>query len=878
MNKSKIITFFSIIIIIFVFVIWNIPFFLKAQHIDLKNIENIDDACYDDILTVSEHLWDSLDDKKGSGWKPYKRWEHFWKGRLMPDRSWPDELSVLREWQSFKEKKQYDQISGSIKWKALGPFQQLNVYERYEWINKNANSLGRVNIIRFHPENPDEIWAGASTGGVWRSYDNGNTWNNIDFTAFLSLGVSDIAFSKSNPRIVYVATGDYIAYGRTYSIGVIKSTDGGSSWEITNLAYELKTTMKISRLCVDPANPDIVLAATSLGIYKTTDGGGIWKKKQDGNFKAMMSMPDNPEILNAATYSTNGKTMIYRSTDKGDTWSSVLSLPSVIRTVFATTKANPDNIYAVCSKRAPYSNFQANFHSIIVSTDKGETWEIRADYTTSPNILGRYDGTGNDLGGQGWYDLCIGVSPLDENEVFAGGINLWKSTDGGYNWEHATSTNLKYQKPYIHVDQHFLTYRENSGEMFVANDGGIYSTTDQGETWAYRSNGMSITQFYRIGCDKLNPDRIAGGCQDNGTRVYSNGEWYQTGTADGMECMHDYSDPSISYSSKQYGNISKVIDDGDKTIWEVILSSQTTNEYAPWVTEFTLDPVNPEIIYAGHSNVWKSTNGGDSWKKMSKFNGSQGVNSIVVAPSDPNVVYACTQYKIYRSTDGGGQWIGLITDPTEISYIAVSHDDPLKFWFTYYTYNTDKKVKYFDGQQTVNLSGNLPNVPVNTIVVQKDSPDRIYIGTDIGVFTSKNNSGEWESYGSGMPNVIVNELEIQYKAKKLRAGTYGMGLWEADILFESDIEENSVKSCSLSLHPNPFPQFLIFNFQFSKAGHVSLKLYDMLGNEVAVLVDGYMEAGRHEVRFDGSEFVPGVFFYVMRAGERLESGKVVKID
>ncbi|MCX7737208.1 MAG: T9SS type A sorting domain-containing protein [Candidatus Kapabacteria bacterium] len=754
---------------------------IKAQP-SLQSVQLSKNDNFYQMRDKIEEIWKDIPDtlRKG-GWKQFKRWEHFWETRLNPDGTIPNVAKYLNSYFDFINNSKRNSLLSKVEWKALGPFTNPPPPS-----GGDDKGVGRVNIMRFHPTKPRTIWAGAASGGLWYSNDFGRTWAEFPFTQFLSLGISDIQFCQDNPRIAYVATGDANGIGggggNSYSIGVLKTTDEGASWTVTNLAFSLNSQQVVAKLFVHPNYPNIVVAATSSGIYKTTDGGITWiNKNNQGYFKDLVAKPGNPNVLYAATYGSNPS--IYKSTDMGETWNSVHQVNGANRIALAVTPANNKNIYALCSTTP--------FHSFRVSYDEGATWTVASSNSgNTPNILGRDDGTGNDRNvGQGWYDLCVAVAPWDDKEIFVGGINIWKSKDGGFNWEHITHWYGGYNKPLVHADIHYLIYDEVSGDLFATNDGGIDRTSDGGKRWITVDEGMNITQFYRLGVSYTNPNMIIAGSQDNGTSMLVNGSWKKMYGGDGMECAIDPTNANNIYLSIYNGNLYRT---SNGSTFSTMLSRSTTGENGAWVTPFLISPHNPDKLIAGYSNVWASWNNGRQWKKISNFSGST-LRSLAFAPSDSNTIYAATLNTIYVTYDGGTTWKNITNPQTSlITYIAVDQKNHKRIWITNGGYSAGSKVFEYDGTTWKNISGNLPNVPVNTIVYQNNSPDRLYIGTDIGVFYSDYGSAFWEPYGQGMPYLIISELEIHYPTKKIRAATYGQGIWEAPII-ECNVPQPKVR-------------------------------------------------------------------------------------
>jgi photosystem II stability/assembly factor-like uncharacterized protein len=698
-------------------------------------------------------------------WKKFKRWEYFWETRILPDGSYPSAVNILKELSEFKKITPETQVDKH--WTNIGP--QKNP-------NTSQGGVGRVNVIRVKPDNENVIWLGAASGGVWHTNNGGLTWDVFDFTGALSIGISDIAFCASHPNVAYVATGDADGIGATYSTyssGVIKTTDNGLTWDFTNIKFELSNGKIVAALAVHDNNPDIVLAATSLGIYKTTDGGKTWRLKTvtNGYFRALTQNIDNPDLVLATTYSNLGKAEIYRSTDFGNTWKSVQTLNGVRRAAIDFAESDADYVY-VLGTSGSY------FHSFWRSVDGGKTWKKTASIQNTPNILGRDKGTGGDRTvGQGWYDLAIAVSPGNEDEVFTGGINIWHTTDGGNTFSMVTHWTGRYHKPYVHADIHSLTFDLNTGKLYSGSDGGIDYSSSPEHDWINLNKGLAITQYYKIAVASDQPDFIYGGSQDNGTHQYNAGSWTRVYGGDGMDCVIDYNNYKRAIISMYYGSFFKTIN--GHSFYQV-LSSSETHEQGAWVTPIMINPVNSKSFYAGYKNVWKSLNAGTDWHRISNLHIGTLLN-MAISKKDTNVIYVSSSSTLSKSTDGGTTFKTISGTPSPIKGITVDANDPDRIWIAVGGFNKTNKVLMYDGANWVNVSGNTPNVPVNCIIYQENSPDRLYIGTDLGVMFTDYNSGYWEFYGSGMPNIIISDLEINYKRNKLYASSYGRGVWTTEL-------------------------------------------------------------------------------------------------
>jgi hypothetical protein len=299
-------------------------------------------------------------------------------------------------------------------------------------------------------------------------------------------------------------------------------------------------------------------------------------------------------------------------------------------------------------------------------------------------------------------------------------------------------------------------------------------------------SGLKVTQFYRLGVSATDPTVLIAGAQDNGTKSAGSALWRDVLGGDGMEALVDYTDADIMFGSLYYGAIYKSTNGG----LSFSPSTLGITEDGAWVTPYVMHPTNHNILFAGFNNVWKSTSGGGGWTKLGQLGGG-ALTILAVAPSDPDVIYCGRSSQLIRSTNGGAVWNTLTLPPGAgaLTYLAVHPQDANVLWVTSSGYSAGNKVYASnDGGSTwTNISGSLPNAPANCIVFQNNSPDRLYVGTDIGVYYRDLNTGDWVDFNGGLANVVVSELEIQYATRKIRAATYGRGIWESDIVEDQGV-------------------------------------------------------------------------------------------
>lgn len=447
---------------------------------------------------------------KGSGWKQFKRWEYFMEPRVYPSGERFNQAHVWNEIMQFREKYPQKEDANRSNWMPLGP-------ETWTDVTGHWNpGLGRINVIARDPSDPMTIYIGAPSGGLWKTTDEGANWQVLT-DQLPVLGVSAIAINPVNTDIIYIGTGDKDA-GDNYSIGVLKSTDGGITWEVTGLDWEITMSRVISKLLIHPANPDILLAGTSNGVYKTVDAGATWYNVLSGDIDDMEFKPGDPNTVYAVTES------FFRSTNGGESFSQVGGMPSPDRVQIAVTEANPSYVYAFIYENGIYR-----------SENSGDSFTMRSSSPTEGN--------------QGWYDLAMAVSHVNPEEVHIGEINTYRSLNGGQSWTQTTDWTWGNQIGYTHCDIHEMVFY--GGTLYVGSDGLISKSTDNGNNWTDLTTGICIRQFYRIAGSKTNPYKLMGGSQDNGTSVYTDDHWHEWLGADGMEAAIDHTNPNILYGTSQ---------------------------------------------------------------------------------------------------------------------------------------------------------------------------------------------------------------------------------------------------------------------------------------------------------------------------------------
>jgi len=468
----------------------------------------------------------------------------------------------------------------------------------------------------------------------------------------------------------------------------------------------------------------------------------------------------------------------YRSTNTGDTWTQITSgVPTTAgRMAVGVSPNNSSNVYIFAGPS--YTN--GTFVGMYRSTDSGLNFGTQS---TTPNILG-YSSVGGDDADQNSYDHCFAIARTTVSTMITGGINCWRSGNYGLtsSWALSSMWNNPPGADYTHADIHALEINPLNDFLYCGSDGGFFRSTDFGNNWTDLSDGLAITQNYRIAGVDANSSLLINGTQDNGSNKWTGGTtMLHVLGADGMDCMINYNDNNTLYNSTQFGDLEKSINGGAS--YSGIKPAGSTGT---WITPYVMDPSNPAIIYGGYDDIYKSTNGGANWTNQ----GYNGSGAMAIGTSFTGRIYASVinSNTIYRSDDAAVTF-SLVTNNLpagSITFIAVNPLNSLDVFVTYGGYSAGNKVfqSTNGGASWTNISGSLPNIPINCIACANNGGtpgDAIYIGTDVGVYYRDNEIGNWVPFMNGLPATMVFDLEINETASVITAGTYGRGFWRSEL-------------------------------------------------------------------------------------------------
>ncbi|MBK7029745.1 MAG: exo-alpha-sialidase [Bacteroidales bacterium] len=674
------------------------------------------DANFFSTVSAFEAYWKNRPVTKGCGWKPFKRWEYIMQGRISPDGKKPDAAKSVRAFQSYSGNNR--SVSGT--WVSMGPSTIPSPGPAgYE-------GLGRLNVVAFHPTNANKIYVGAPSGGFWMSDNNGLNWTTTT-DQLPSIGVSSIIVDYSNVNKILIGTGDR-DHGDAPGIGVYKSLDGGLTWSSSNNGMG---DVNVNKIIQHPTSSMVFLAATNYGIFRSVDGGSNWTLTYSGNYSDLCFKPGDASIVYAES-----RANFYRSTNNGQGFVQITSgLPSGQRGSIAVSAANPAVVYFL------QSNNDSGFQGLFKSTDSGLNFNTQSTY---PNILDwSCDGSGT--GGQGWYDLSIAADPTNANTLYVGGVDVWKSTDGGVNWVINSHWYGGCSVPAVHADCHYLGFSPVTGRLYAGNDGGIYYSDNGGVNWTDCTVTMAIGQIYKIGQSQTNASKTINGFQDNGTYTLQSTGWVATGGGDGMECAVDYSNEAYMYHTIYFGDIFRTYNNGSE---QHIAGNGAygIDESGGWVTPFILSENNPKKMFVGYKDVWRSddaTIGTPVWTKISSGE-VEDCSVLEQSPANVDILYVVHWGTLKRSDNANAStpsWVSCTlpggNTPTDIE---AHPTDPNIVYATagYNVYKSNNK-----GVSWSLVPGTLPGIPINTLVYDKNSSEGLYIGTQTGVLFKNSSLPDW---------------------------------------------------------------------------------------------------------------------------------------
>ncbi len=650
--------------------------------------------------------------------------------------------------------------AGAMSWSPLGPRPIQN-----EFWSGTDDASGRVPAIAPHPVDPDTVYIGSASGGVWKTTDGGASWTPLtDELSNLNQGA--MAIDPSDPEVVYLGTGEYTTGAD--GDGLFRSEDGGATWN--RIATTGQIGKRISRIIVDPTDPMRLHLSGDFGYYRSLDRGATWVDRFAGTASGLALNPVDPSVLFLGRHNQG----VYRSIDGGATWEQLTNgLPSddVRRVLIAIADSNPDRVFAAII------NGSAGLRGLYRTDDGGDTWTHLVNTPDFPRP-------------QGWYDAFVGVDPNNANVVYCGGVfptyaeaGVIKSTNGGQSWADIT---IGVQGGQLHPDQHTIAFGPD-GTIWVGNDGGVWKSTNGGLRWINTNRTLTITQNYNISINPQDPDQIMGGTQDNGTveRRKDAEHWPQLVAGDGGFSAYDFENPNIQYST--YVNLSV----------QRFINGVFSNITGPWdddpvnfIAPLVMDPNDSHTLLGGTNRVWRTHNAhaGANWAAISpsSIGGGGTLNAIAVAVGDSDMIYSGSSTGRVSVTTNASTWANRSDGlpGSQISDIILDPADPNRAYVGFHkTFGARLYVTNNAGVNWTDATGDLP-VGVSARAVEVDwqaEPPAIFVGTGVGVYTSLDAGKTWTKDGDDLPNVNIGDLAIDRARGMIYAGTYGRGVWKSPL-------------------------------------------------------------------------------------------------
>ncbi len=819
--------------------------------------------------------------------KSFKRVEWF-----NTQRAWPyDTIPVIRYSgkmsSEIKKAKSERSAQNELTWSSLGPDGVV-----YSGVPEWGLVSGRSKSIAIHPSDPLTLYIGTAHGGIWKSTDGGDNWQDVG-AGLESLAFGAIAIDPNNPETIYAGSGEvcfvlgYIGYDGK---GIFKSTDGGNSW--TQITNGIGNVTSFGDLVVSPFNSNVVMGALASGnyysgnlpnegIWKSADAGTTWVRTLD--VQDAYDIAFHPTDVNKVFAAIGGgisTSGFYISSDQGDTWTqSNTGLPptsSMHRLQIDVSQTNPDIIYAVIF------NGNAMSTKAYKSVNGGQSW---AQISAGTN-LGGYAGSWYD---QGFYDLCIAIDPENPNLVFIGNVELHRTINGSA---------FAPVRPYgndlwgglAHCDYHKLVFAPSDPDYFyIACDGGIYRSPDKGISATSQNAGLTTLQFYRVASHPTNPDILIGGMQDNETAMTTDGgqTWIGVTGGDGMECLFS-PNPDTIYTSSQNGWFYRSINGGSTFSFLVNINGS-------WTTPLIMHPTNHKILYTANKSIYRSTTGGNNFQVIASLVAPEFIVSLALSSVEPNnMIFASggtqnpvpgEQIVVKISTDGGYNWTDVTSNiPGEPRWITRVVCDPVDAG-TMYVLRTgfsegNKVWKTTDlGQTWANLSGNLPNLPCSDLFIDPENTNHLYVANDIGVYRSTDGGTSWVYASEGVP--YVPAIDFDYVKigtdRYLRVGTHGRSIYETKLDPNVGLDDLTLVDNKLvvDIIPNPFAHTTTFKYYLKQDVPVTLTIFNSLGQKIEVLANEQQQTGKHEILWKAARFPAGEYTYRIQAGNKERTGKMI---
>lgn len=793
-----------------------------------------------DVRATAEQYFDTHDmnaernadgEEEDHDFLRYKRAEWFWKQRVMPDGSLPDfEAQRLL----------YNQLQQQVHKTTAEPWQNISQTTS----TSGYNGMGRLACVAFHPTDTNIIYVGSNKGGIWRTTIGGNNWTPLgDQLPFCSVG--NIVVDKVDPNKLFITVGLNEGWWH-YGLGVYVSTDAGQTWAPTTQTTPFTAQVVYYKLMAHPDSNNVLYSAQSNGLFKSADAGQTWTLLRAGLHRDIEFKPFHAETMYVAA-----DLAVFRSVNSGATWTAVYNFGTATNIELSVTRADSNKLGIATGTKLFYQ-----------SNDGGNTQAVLVNNAIDDNDMLQY-------------------SQLNAQRIYCGYVTNWRSTNGGQTWTKITNWYNDGVLPAVHADNHYADVNPLLPHyIYVCNDGGLYRYNELNQTWKDLSDGLIITEFYKMAHSQQDSVFMIGGTQDNGgrKRVGIN-TWEATNGGDGMEVAVHAQNDQLMYTTYWGGTLYRSYDQWVNDKYTEITPDTAK---AAWVTPYLLRPQNQSEVLAGYADVWYSDDDGNTWGKISNNltgNYSTKLEMLDASPASLNHVIAGYDNRLFITTNFGFSWnarnIPGSSSMFEQGSMVVFHPHtPNEFVVTKGGYGAGRKVyrSTDTGMTWQNITYNLPNVPANCLRYDIGSDTAnydMYVGTDVGVFYKKELDTVWQYYGMGMPNTQVSDLEIFYPTGKLRAATYGRGIWETNLVRSvapAGVAHVASPQFTMQLQENPVREGLQLNLVWETQTHWAMRILDA-GGRVVKQDQGQHGTGASIYRCSVNELPAGNYYIEVRSNQ-----------
>lgn len=807
---------------------------------------------------------------KGTGYQPWLWQKEFYEMRKNEN----GEIPYLHRWNEFLKVRSRAMKSTTTvpvaNWQSLGP-------------NTIDTLAGRMLCHVFHPTDTLTIWAGSGSGGLWKTVNGGDNWFPVTENIPSHI-VSAVTVNPQNPDHLLIGTGTSMGSSITLrpGVGILESFDGGVTWNPNAFTYTLSQSISTVRLIWDHSDTSNVYLAASNGLWVSRDAGQTWANRKGGQATDLVQDYKNPDILYAAILGDG----VYKSIDAGDTWTILNNgLPTgaaMHKTSLALCDSFPNVLYVGVTAPSTFA-----LEGFYVSHDAG------ASFNNLPNAPAYMCQNGS-ASCIGWFVNRIAVSPADSNLILAGGIQLWRSTDGGGAWQ---------ARDYIsngvglgnaglaYVDHHDMGFHPaNPQTVYVFNDGGVQRSTDGGFLWERICQDLVTAQIYRIASHPQDTNLIIAGFQDHGLQIcYLNGgntHWTRWYVDDGTNVQWDPNNPQVMYGDGLFARHFKSTNGGFNWLSTLQINAGITSTSAtfPFRSATIHDPNVSGLLYTStDAELYRTTNGGSLWQPLAQI---PWVSKIEVSPLNSNHIYASAyngfvnSWTFHHSTDAGFSWTAGTSPGWRVTDVEA---DPIRFGTVYACRNSAAAgnphfFKSTNHGQTWNAIGTgLPDIPVTSIALNTYNSDYIYLGTDLGVYVSTDAGLTWDEFNDNLPPIYVQDIEFHPGDTTVRIGTMGRGAWKTKsvpCVFITGAEE-AIQAPKLlgelTLFPNPSAGPVQIDFELGAEAPVSLEIYEVGGQLVGRQIHGTLPIGRHQVSVEainllGHPLAAGIYYVKFKTG------------